>query len=250
MARAQLVACETRHEANQLAWLDPNAPQKQPLAEGSELELPLWLAQRLHERQHTELQMPRRYSEAYRRGLKADPSHMDLRSLCDYYFHIGATMSSLCAPHPPRPHPRQRGEFVHMRRRPRGRMDDDDLNSHLLKAFASRFHGLSVAALNAAVTLDVTAQTAKLTLCERQRALPHPPARRAAHPALAPALKLRFARSLRCGARRHAQLRELAQQQDQDRAVAAGGASEEAQEPQVTARSAADWAAAPSPRIQ
>ena len=63
-------------------------------------------------------------------------------------------------------------------------MDDDDLNSHLLKAFASRFHGLSVAALNAAVTLDVTAQTAKLTLCERQRALPHPPAR----PALAAAV--------------------------------------------------------------
>ena len=66
-----------------------------------------------------------------------------------------------------------------MRRRPRGRMDDDDLNSHLLKAFASRFHALSVAALNAAVAIDVSAQTAKLTLCERQRALPHPPARRA-----------------------------------------------------------------------
>ena len=131
-----------------------------------------------------------------------------------------------------------------MRRRPRGRMDDDDLNSHLLKAFASRFHALSVAALNAAVAIDVSAQTAKLTLCERQRALPHPPARRAcASRPRRGCLKLHFVRSLRCGARRDAQLRELAQQQDEDRAVAAGGASEEAQEPQVTARSAADWAA-------
>ena len=44
------MSVETRHDANQLAWLDPNAPQKQPLAAGTELDLPLWLAQQLHNR--------------------------------------------------------------------------------------------------------------------------------------------------------------------------------------------------------
>lgn len=121
----QLMQCTTLHVANQLAWLDPNAPQTQPvrplppsphdymcrhhrppraqLAEDTKLDLPLWLAQRLHEREHLLLHLPEYFNEAHRNGLRADPD-MDLRVLSNYYFHIGASMSSLCAaPAAPRP---------------------------------------------------------------------------------------------------------------------------------------------------
>ena len=120
--RSQVMQCSTLHVSNQLAWLDPNAAQTQPvrgphprpaasshslpprsaaaqLAEGTKLELPLWLAQRLHEREHMQLHLPEYFDEAHRNGLRADP-HMDLKDLSNYYFHIGASMSSLCAPRP------------------------------------------------------------------------------------------------------------------------------------------------------
>lgn len=63
------------------------------LAADSSLELPLWLAEPLHKRQHIELELPEFYSEMYMQALRADAPHLDLRSQSDYYFDIGSQLS-------------------------------------------------------------------------------------------------------------------------------------------------------------
>ena len=58
-------------------------------------------------------------------------------------------------------------------------MDNVDLSSELLKAFAARFHRISTTALNATTKEDVSKETGRLTLCEKQREPPthaQPPA--------------------------------------------------------------------------
>lgn len=128
----QMLPCVTLHEAQHLAWLDPTARQSQPvraalfkhdckrcgirvrwcsaawvrsrfskhvtsvqLAAESRLELPLWLAEPLHKRQHIELELPSFYGETYMQALRADAPHLDLRSQSDYYFDVGTQLAAM-----------------------------------------------------------------------------------------------------------------------------------------------------------
>ncbi|KAL1519365.1 hypothetical protein AB1Y20_022891 [Prymnesium parvum] len=138
----QMVPCTTLHDAQHLAWLDQTARQSQPLAADSRLSLPLWMAEPLHKRQNVEVELPEFYNDMYRQALRADAPHLDLRSQSDYYFDVGSQLSIL--------------------------LDGTrDLADHLLAGFASRYHGLLPAALNASTNADSSAIEEKLTLRER-----------------------------------------------------------------------------------
>jgi hypothetical protein len=220
----QLLPCTMLHEGRHLAWLDPSARQSEPvraaasaapapahnqrprldvaacpaaqLENATELQLPLWLVQPLVKRRHVDPQLPKFYGAAYRNALRADAAHLNLSSHSDFYFDVGVSLATLCAPtatgccdrHWPGGRSRVRGvpricapHAPHVRTPaglsrdglgapPHRRIDDSsELTSMLLEGFSDRFHGLLDASLNITSKSDSTAIKEKLTLREKQR---------------------------------------------------------------------------------
>mmetsp|Transcript_11886 Transcript_11886/g.20037 ORF Transcript_11886/g.20037 Transcript_11886/m.20037 type:complete len:187 (+) Transcript_11886:36-596(+) len=139
----QIVACSPLHDLTRLSWLDPSKRQNQPLTQGSHLDLPLWLAKKLHDTD-VAIELPRYFHEEFRRAIDADPAHAELRQTSEYYFEIGTEICLLLE------------------------NEREDLGNHLLKAFVQRFHKLLDAALNATPNLDTSIKTSKLTAYEKQ----------------------------------------------------------------------------------
>ena len=138
----ETLPCSLVHEARHLAWLDPSSRQNLPLPTGTQLTLPLWLAKGMGSPGHAELELPRCFSDSYRKGMKAEAAHMDLRAASDFFFEFGVELA----------------RFV----------SDADLEDRMLKAFITRFHDLLKPSLNATPRTDVATCMRKLTAFERE----------------------------------------------------------------------------------
>lgn len=156
------------------------------------MELPLWLVESLAKRQHVELELPNFYGANFRQALRADAPHLNLGQQSDFYFDIGVQLSNMLE-------------------------EEADLSSQLLAGFASRFHELLGASLNAT---DKAAPR-----CPNLRHLPSRPSPR---PRARPPGGLDNSQGeahsarevpLRRRPRRVARLREVAQRHGEDRAL-------------------------------
>lgn len=117
-------------------------PRRPQLEAQAKLDLPLWLVESLAKREHVDIELPKFYGVTYRQALRADAAHLNLASQSDFYFDVGVQLSQLLE-------------------------DEADLGVQLLTGFASRFHGLLGASLNATGKSDSTSLKEKLTLRER-----------------------------------------------------------------------------------
>ena len=65
------------------------------LPEGTRLSLPQWLVKHLLNSEHVDVELPKCYNDAYRKGMRADASHMDLRAHSDFFFEEGFELSTM-----------------------------------------------------------------------------------------------------------------------------------------------------------
>ena len=74
---------------------------EEDLAEGTKLEMPFWLADALVKQNSgiqqnsggVSIKMPKYFSQKYRNYLKANPTSVDLRSVCQVYYQLGMKLS-------------------------------------------------------------------------------------------------------------------------------------------------------------
>lgn len=71
-------------------FLDPSATEDD-LKAGTNVEIPLWLAESLHSRRPplVNVDLPRIYKEAYREILNADACTIDMHKLGQYFYELG-----------------------------------------------------------------------------------------------------------------------------------------------------------------
>jgi GINS complex subunit 3 len=74
-------------------YIDPGC-ETEHIVPGTQLELPLWLAQSLHSRNRriASVELPKHYRGAQREILNADAAVVDLRRLSPYYYGIGTRL--------------------------------------------------------------------------------------------------------------------------------------------------------------
>uniref|UniRef100_A0A8D3B4Y1 DNA replication complex GINS protein PSF3 n=1 Tax=Scophthalmus maximus TaxID=52904 RepID=A0A8D3B4Y1_SCOMX len=73
------------------------------IAEGSKMELPLWLSKGLYERKRRVLsvELPKVYREGWRTVFNADPNVVDLHKMGPYYYSLGSQMLHFDSPENP-----------------------------------------------------------------------------------------------------------------------------------------------------
>ena len=76
-------------------YLDPSSDSDH-IQQGTQLELPLWLAQSLQSRSRRigSIELPRHYRTAQREVLNADAAVVNLRRLSTYYYSVGTKLLS------------------------------------------------------------------------------------------------------------------------------------------------------------
>lgn len=77
-----------------LGALDPSSSSKD-LAEGSRVELPLWLAYELHQRRIVDVELPRHFGPKLQARLQAGPCEVNLRDRSADYFEVGFRLGGL-----------------------------------------------------------------------------------------------------------------------------------------------------------
>lgn len=82
------------HKANGAGFLDPSSEDNN-VARGSVVDLPLWLAQDLVQRQIVHVRLPGCFNERVRKEVQADPACVDLRSKCPFYYEMGCKLVEL-----------------------------------------------------------------------------------------------------------------------------------------------------------
>ncbi|KFM61684.1 DNA replication complex GINS protein PSF3, partial [Stegodyphus mimosarum] len=88
LATNERIPCRFEVPVHKLGFLDPSSGSPD-LAQGTKLELPLWMAQALQNRHIIAVEVPRVYREAYREILNADASVVDLHKMGPYFYHFG-----------------------------------------------------------------------------------------------------------------------------------------------------------------
>jgi GINS complex subunit 3 len=76
-----------------LGYLGAGSGKEEDIAEGTRMELPFWLADRLIRKKIVSINLPKYYSQKYRNYLKADPQSIDVRSACPVYYTLGMRLA-------------------------------------------------------------------------------------------------------------------------------------------------------------
>jgi len=129
----------------QLGFLD-NGAGRRDIAQGSKVELPIWLGLALGAGNFVDLQLPMMFQGRFLLSLLADPPVMNLRDKSPYYYEVGAQLSHFL---------RSRGEG--------GR----PLIHDLVTAFSTRYGDILDKSQNSRGE-DTTKVTKKLTQLERE----------------------------------------------------------------------------------
>ncbi|KAG8190256.1 hypothetical protein JTE90_001340 [Oedothorax gibbosus] len=88
LATNERIPCRFEVGVHKLGFLDPSSGDTD-LAQGTKLEIPLWMAQALQSRRIISTEVPRVYREAYRHILNADASVVNLNKMGPYFYHFG-----------------------------------------------------------------------------------------------------------------------------------------------------------------
>lgn len=67
----------------------------QTVAEGQQLELPLWMAERLREARYISVSLPRNFSAKVRESLLAAPQSVRLRERSPHFYEVGLRLAAL-----------------------------------------------------------------------------------------------------------------------------------------------------------
>ncbi|KAI4382776.1 hypothetical protein MLD38_008694 [Melastoma candidum] len=74
--------------------IDPSA-EKNCVEQGSKVELPLWIAHELCQRDAVSVNVPACFDEKTRLEIQADPANVDLRSRSPYFYELGCKMAPI-----------------------------------------------------------------------------------------------------------------------------------------------------------
>ncbi|XP_038211345.1 DNA replication complex GINS protein PSF3 [Zerene cesonia] len=84
------VPCKFLHDLPKMGFLDPSCTEED-LKAGTNLEIPLWLAESLSSRRPplANVDLPKVYKETYREIFNADACTVDLHKLSQYFYELG-----------------------------------------------------------------------------------------------------------------------------------------------------------------
>ena len=88
MAQGQKVTCKFIVNCYGLGFIDPSGDSTD-VAEGTKLELPLWMAKVLKNRGVIEIEVPKSYSETFREQIEADATTLDFHRHGPNYYTFG-----------------------------------------------------------------------------------------------------------------------------------------------------------------
>lgn len=82
-----------RVDAQGLGFLD-STNDRPNLAQGSRVELPLFMAKALRQRGMTEMELPKHYDRKMRNNIAASALNINLKEYTPYYFEVGMELAS------------------------------------------------------------------------------------------------------------------------------------------------------------
>ncbi|CAH0401365.1 unnamed protein product [Chilo suppressalis] len=84
------VPCKFLHDLPKMGFLDPSAVDDD-LKAGTNVEIPLWLAESLHSRRSplVAIDLPKIYKDTYREILNADACTVDMHKLNQHFYELG-----------------------------------------------------------------------------------------------------------------------------------------------------------------
>lgn len=94
LAEDERVPCIFHVQAHRLGHLDPTSGTE-TVAEGQQLELPLWMAERLREARYISVSLPRNFSAKVRESLLAAPESVRLRERSPHFYEVGLRLAAL-----------------------------------------------------------------------------------------------------------------------------------------------------------
>ncbi len=74
--------------AQGLGFLD-NTGEHESLQQGARVELPLWMALKLHDKNYVEMELPKHYQKKMRDSINAGAESINLKEYSPYYFEVG-----------------------------------------------------------------------------------------------------------------------------------------------------------------
>lgn len=83
-----------RVAANGVGILDPSSEDNN-VEQGAKIDLPLWLAHDLFQRQAVLINLPNFFNKRLRKEMQADPGCVDLRTRCPYFYEVGCKLTPL-----------------------------------------------------------------------------------------------------------------------------------------------------------
>ena len=83
-------------DAVNLGYLDPST-EDEDLEAGTKVELPFWLLTALAARNMVAVESPSFYGPKFRSELLADPSVLDIRSRCPFFYNLGVAATAIFA---------------------------------------------------------------------------------------------------------------------------------------------------------
>ncbi|XP_015918450.2 DNA replication complex GINS protein PSF3 [Parasteatoda tepidariorum] len=140
LATEERLPCRFDQGVKKLGFLDPSSGTAD-LAQGTKLEIPLWMAQALQSRRIISIDLPKVYKEGYRKILNADATIVDLHKMGPYFYHFGLYLL----------------KFIHQ--------DSEEIGKMLSETFRNRFRMLMDTSQNA-LEEDAATLTANLDRTE------------------------------------------------------------------------------------
>lgn len=94
LAEDERVTCEFLTDAVDCGYLDPSCPTAD-LPCGSKVELPLWLASSLAQKNDVRVHVPPYFASKFRKHIRASPASVNLRDKSQYFYKIGSNLTEL-----------------------------------------------------------------------------------------------------------------------------------------------------------
>lgn len=92
LSEEERVPCIFTYDAKNLGMLD-SSNDSIDLPEDSKVELPLWLARGLHEKQMVNIELPKYYGTRIREEIMAGAAAVKLKDYSFYYYEVGLLLS-------------------------------------------------------------------------------------------------------------------------------------------------------------
>jgi GINS complex subunit 3 len=95
LCEEERVPCIFQSDAKNLAFLDSSLDQETDLPQHAKIELPLWLAAALSDRNMVRIEIPKQFGPKMRDELMADAISVNLREHSYYFFEVGLKLSRI-----------------------------------------------------------------------------------------------------------------------------------------------------------